>query len=145
MATSNEDFQLLNDLANKSFEIRYDFMKKILTVSVSVLGIIIALGSILDKNYEGSLCIRLIYTFALSTLGLGILFLGIGLYSYVLSRKDAVDQYVTQLQEKEKGLRTGGAIISNVPKFYTYSEYVGMILLSSSVLLFTAYLIVSIF
>lgn len=138
---SKDDKVSMNNLSRDSFEMHYDFLKKILTVSVSVLGIIVALGSTLGNQRIDSSYTFLTYSLALSTLGLGILCVSVCLFGFVAARRRLADEYAGEMSKKMKNAAFSPVSRDNSPKVYTYAERAGFVLLSLSVISFTVYAI----
>lgn len=147
---TKEEAQTTNDLSSKKHEIHYSFIRTILTISVSLLGIIVGLsGSILEHLTTYNYYTKGAFALAICTLSLGIVSLSISLYSFVSSRDRLLYNHLQRILDRIEG-RQANKIISSSDgsdsaDIYTIIHWVGCASLILSVLSFSSYLLFVLF
>lgn len=147
---TEKEVKSLTELSQARFDLNYDFLKKILTVSVSLFAIIVSLSgvsSIYFHNTTTNHNVYSIYPFvlALSTLSLGIVCVSIGLYGFVAARGHLLNRYLEKVMNRLNGDDRKYTILSGTDpdkrNGYNYATWIGLFSLVLSVVSFTIYLI----
>ncbi|HBS87332.1 MAG: hypothetical protein A2W91_17290 [Bacteroidetes bacterium GWF2_38_335] len=121
---------------NKSNEFKTSFIKQVLLMSTTLLGILISLH---DKTIN-STCTQIAFSVTLILLSLGILLLSIGLYEQVHSHNKLALDYWEEFRKHASDITYNPKIIVQYPlKIYLLCQKYGYVSLMISVISLTIY------
>lgn len=124
------------DVKNKSNEFKTSFIKQVLLMSTTLLGILISLH---DKTIN-STCTHIAFSVTLILLSLGILLLAIGLYEQVHSHNRLAQDYWEEVRKHASDMTYNPKVILQYPsKIYLICENYGYVSLMISVISLTVY------
>lgn len=131
----SNSFKTLGEMTNLLAEKRSAWHHQVLVASSALFGILIAL----QRDNSSLLCIRLIWAVALVSLALGVLLIGIALYSHIdavsRAREACTEESVRALHEHREMMPV------SVPerKLFSFCERVSYICFGVSILLLASY------
>ena len=133
---------ILNELCSKSVQSSRSFHRTVLTLSVSVLGLVVAFSGNtfghIDSNF-----LKWAYVLAVSTLALCILFSAVCLHGYVVSDSFLAENFRKEVCDKNGAFygKDEYAVQDSTPALYSVVSIAGYVLLCFSVLFFASYLV----
>lgn len=131
-------FRTSEKLMNQFNDKQYDWLQRILFLSVTLFGILISLHT----TTGAALCIRLAFGGALVSLALGVLLLTIALYAHVDTLKRGRKKYTEEAGNAIHERREVGAVFVKPRKIYIACEACAYFFLVLSILLLAAYAII---
>lgn len=130
-ACAKQVFKQTNQITRE----RASWMQRILFLSATLFGILIALHS----GTQANLCIRLCFAVACVSLALGILLLSISSYSHIAVQTLTRNKYAEEVRNAiDRSCEVNGVIVDKI-KLFSICEVSAFILLVLSVLLLAAY------
>lgn len=129
---------LLMELKGASFDLSVSFLRHLLLVCTTLLGILISFH---DSDSSCSLYIRLHFGICVAVLSLGILACGIALFGYVRGRRLAVTSLLQDIQSELYPSEPKENVRKTPEGFFEICEIVSYVLLSLAMLGFGSYAI----
>ena len=131
-----EQFKIKNELTRQAIQQKLSFLRSLLLVSVSIVGIVISL----HNTKSQCLYIRLVFLLSILLLTLGILSTGIATYNYASHSENLRQAFHSELEQAVKKNRQLAPIVSvNQKKNTVFFEKASYLLLISGFITLVIY------